>query len=388
MRVDGLPDWLAAAAERSLNAVHDHIPAHESQAVKQELLSVVANRLLNGYEVHAVSFEADETVAIVLRPRASVPVWDVALLPPNLSAPVDRWFAADVAEAREEVARWMEGVPVEALTWGDLDLKGRIEDLLGERLPGWRISLMVRNGLGERVALELSFTPEQPLTLAVTSRINSSSIPLMLHSNLKDDLLKGFAPVIGIPVPWLERHREDFLEMSRGLLKEESLVEMVKAEPEIALKTGTVSELDIDLESRRYAAWVWMGVYAGADDRYPEIGLHLGRRALIVSGWELELYTELILEINDWDLESRLGARWSPWRNVWLGGEWSSYEDTWWLRASIEPRIRRPYAWIRQSVDGETNGALGYRINDFLSIEAHYDSRSDDPWNVRALVNL
>ncbi|MDR3354484.1 MAG: hypothetical protein LBO21_05555, partial [Synergistaceae bacterium] len=256
------------------------------------------------------------------------------------------------------------------------------------RLPGWRTSLIVRRDADDSVTIDVSFTPEQPLTLAVTPRINSTSIPVLLHSNMRDDLLKGFAPVIGIPVPWLDIHSEDFASLGREILNGENLVEEARAVPDVTVKTGIVSELDIDLESRRYAAWVWFAVYSGAEDRYPEAGLHFGRRTLPLSGWEVELYGEFIVSLNDWDPESRFGVRWAPSRNIWFGGEWSDLDDAWWIKASVEARPRKPYAWIRYSLDGHTNGALGYKFNDFMSIELNYDSRYSESWYVRGLVNL
>ncbi len=388
VRVEGPNEWLTAAAERSLNAVYERIPAEEPQAVKEQLLRVVAERILQGYRVDAVRFQEDVSIHLVVTDGANVPAWGVTLASPNLSPPVDGWFSHDVAGLAEEIGILMKDVPVEALLWGDTDLKLRIEEMCRDRLPGWRVSLMVHTR-GEDISLEVAFMPAQPLTLAVSPRINSSSIPVMLHSNLKDDLLKGFAPVIGIPVPWLDKHADDFVALAKFILSEEYLVEKAKAEADILATTGSVSQLDIDLESRRYAAWVWMAVYAGAEDRYPEAGLHFGRRVQPFSGWEMEMYTELILSLNDWDLETRLGMGWSPYRNLWVGGEWSNDGDLWWARAMFEPRLkRRPYAWARYSEEGDTNAALGLRITDYLSIEVHYDSRDEDPWNIRALVNL
>ncbi|MDL2264027.1 hypothetical protein LJC31_05185 [Synergistaceae bacterium OttesenSCG-928-I11] len=392
VRIDGLNEWLTLAAERSLNAVYEHIPSEESQDVKEQLLRVVANRLLQGYRVDEVRFQEDVTISLVVANGANIPVWSVSLVPPNLSPPVDEWFSRDIAGLEDEVKLLMKNVPVEALLWGDTDLKLRIEEMCKDRLPGWRVSLMVHTkgeGTREGISLEVAFTPAQPLTLAVSPRISSTSIPVMLHSNLKDDLLKGFAPVIGIPVPWLDKHADDLVVLAKFILSEEYLVEKAKAEADIGVTTGSVSQLDIDLESRRYSAWVWMAVYAGAEDRYPEAGLHFGRRVQPFSGWETELYTEFIMSLDDWDLETRLGMRWAPYRDLWLGGEWSSDGNLWWARAMIEPRLkRRPYAWARFSEDGDTNAALGLRITDYLSIEVHYDSRDEDPWNVRALVNL
>lgn len=390
--VTGLNEWLTNAAERSLGAVYEHIPTSESHGVKEQLLRVVTHRLLQGYFVDTIEFEESGSVSIKVATSEAIPEWRVSVASPNLSPPVDRWFAADALGLSREIEAIMAGVPIDALTWGDTDLKRLIEEMCAERLPGWRVSLMVRTGESEgSVTLEVAFTPGQPLTLAVTPRISSSSIPVMLHSNLREDLLKGFAPVIGIPVPWLDKHSDDLVTLTKSILSDEYLVEKAKAEAVVDVTTGSVSQLDIDLESRRYSAWVWMAVYAGAEDKYPEAGLHFGRRIQPFSGWEAELYAEFIVKMNDWDLESRFGMSWSPFDRFWLGGEWSDDGDMWWLRAQIEPRLKirmRPYAWTRYSEDGDTNAALGLRVTDYLSIEVHYDSRDDDKWNVRALVNL
>jgi hypothetical protein len=387
VRVEGLNSWLAAGAVRSLEAVYDHIPPGETPDYKVALLEVVAEKLLSGYIVKDILWMGSD-VLIVLDEHALVPRWRVSIAVPNLSPPVNLWFESDLEGLNAEIASLLDGVPVEALTWGDLDLKREVDALCQPRLPGWRASLIVRRDSGDSVTIDVSFTPEQPLTLVVMPRINSASIPVLLHSNMREDLLRGFAPIIGIPVPWLDIHSEDFAALGREILNGESLVEEARAVPDVTVKTGVVSELNIDLESRRYAAWVWFAVYGGAEDRYPEAGLHFGRRTLPFSGWEVELYGEFIVSLNDWDPESRFGVRWAPSRNIWLGGEWSDSDSSWWIKASIEARPLKPYAWLRYSLDGYTNGAVGYRFNDFMSIELNYDSRFPDSWFVRGLVNL
>jgi hypothetical protein len=381
-------DWLSESAERSLEAVYDHIPHAESDSVKQELLRVVANRLLLGYEVESVTLLQNGSVDIKLRLASIPPDWEVELTPPNLNPPVDGWFASDVKSMAEEIESLIEGVPMETLAWGDIDLRRAIERLSVERIPGWRVALLARGTIDGRTVLDVSFTPEQPLALAVTTKINSSSIPAILHSNLREDLIKGYAPVIGVPVLWLDRHKNDMQALGRDVLSGEYLLEVAKAKPVVDATLGVVSNVNVELESKRYSAWLWMAIYAGAEERYPEVGLHLGRRVQPFPSLDMELYGELILQLDDWELEKRLGMRWSPLRNLWIGGEWSDMGDVWWARIALESWARRPYAWLRYSDEDDVNAALGYRFNDNISIEIHYDSRFDDPWNVRALLNL
>jgi hypothetical protein len=388
VRIEGLNLWLARSAERSMEAVYGAIPAGEMIDVKEELIRVVADRLLLGYSVESVSFGSDDEILIKLLVAEAVPEWTVSIIPPNLSPPVDEWFASDTAGMSDEILSMIRGVPIGALSWGDLDLRNAIADLRTEKLPGWRVALLARSALDGSVILDVSFIPEQPLTLAITSKINSSSIPAVLHSNLRDDLMKGFAPVIGVPVPWLDRHSDDLVLLGRQVLEDEYLVDVSKAELIVSAETGVVSNVNVELESRRYAGKLWMAVYAGAEDRYPEIGIHLGRRIQLLPRWDMELYGELILQLDDWALEKRIGMRWPLVRNIWIGGEWSDLDDIWWGRLEMESWARRPYIWLRYSEEKDLNAAIGYHINDHISIELHYDSRYEDEWNARALLNL
>jgi hypothetical protein len=388
VRVNGLNEWLTESAERSMEAVYSHISPSESAGIKHELLTTVANRLLLGYTVEGVTFQGKDGVEITLSPSAPPPEWEVVINQPVLSPPVDGWFASDINGMSETILSLVRNVPVEALSWGDTSLRDVIERLSAERIPGWRVTLMARYTIEGGMILDVSFVPEQPLALSVTTEINSSSIPAVLHSNLKDDLVKGFAPIIGVPVSWLDRHKSDFEALGREILSGEYLVEFSKAMPAVSANTGVVSNVDVELESRRYSGRLWMAVYAGAEERYPEVGIHLGRRIQLLPRWDMEMYSELILQLDDGELEAKFGVRWPLWRNIWLGTEWSDVNDIWWGRLDIESWARRPYAWLRFSEDEDVNAALGYHINEYISIELHYDSRYEDEWNVRTLLNL
>ena len=381
-------DWLSDAAARSLAAVCEHMPQDTSIKTKEKLIRIVAERLLTGYSVRSIRFESADSLTVDFSPIAPPPVWGVRLIHPPLSSPVDKWFSSDTEGLEEVLLSDLEGVPVEALSWGDAELRHLVEERCSAKLPGWHVSVMVRGQSDGHTDLELSFTPKQPLTLAVSSGINSSTIPLMLYSKLKDDLLKGYAPVIGTPTLWLERHRDDFSALVMDILSDESLVKEGKVNVHVDLSVDSVSKMDIELESRRYTAWVWMSVYSGSKARHPEGGFHFGRRIQLLSGWDMELYTEQIIALSGWDLESRFGIRWTPWKNIWLGGEWSSEDKLFWARLSLDSRPGKPYAWIRYSAENDINGAAGYRINDYIAIEAHYDSRDDEQWNIRTLVNF
>lgn len=396
IRSVGIPDWLAPAAERSMSAVLDHIPEGENDETKRQLLSVVASRLLRGYTVASIAFAPSQDGAEIrfeAAPDATSPIWQVRVVPPQLSSPVLEWFASDAEGLDARVVSLLDGVPVEALSWSGDELKRAVDEICSDDLPGWRSSLMVRGEADASGAtsytMEISFAPEGPLAIAVSSKISSSSIPVMFHSNLKDLLLRGWSPIIGTPVLWLRRHSGDIAAETAELIKDDPYMRFSRARADVTVEADSISELDIDIESRRYSAWVWMAVYSGADGRSPEAGLHFGRWATIMHDVELELFGELIFPMDDWSMEGRFGVGWSPYRDLWLAGEWSSRDDMWWARLRVDSRTRRrPYLWGRFSEHGDINAAFGVRVTDQLSIEIHYDSRDEDMWNLRAIVNM
>jgi hypothetical protein len=77
------------------------------------------------------------------------------------------------------------------------------------------------------------------------------------------------------------------------------------------------------------------------------------------------------------------------WENLQAGVEVEWPEQEVWYRAWLTgSRVRRPYAWWRYSPSYGHNAALGYRINEYLSIELHYDERYEDKIGLRGILLL
>ncbi len=387
VRALGLPEWLTPLVEKSLSAVEQEIEAARAKnAPKEPMIRAVSERLFAGYRV-AKTFDESGTLSVYFEVSREPPQWGVRLISPELSPPVNDWFAEDCAFLREQITSLLEGVPLEALAWCDVGLRDAVAERTAQTLPGWRISLVVRAEGGETF-LEVHFTPSPPFVLAVAPFVSSSSLPLLLYSSLKEDVVLMFAPIIGLPLPWVARHKEELVAWSERTLAGKWVLQDTHAEASVQFTAQEVSHVDVELESRRYVIWAWVAAYAGTSDRYPEFGLHLGRRARILPRWKSEIYGELILDLHDASLEKRLGLRWSPWKSVWVGAEWASADDMWWLRVSTEARLKRPYGWVRIREDGHANFGVGWRAGEHFSIEVHYDERDDDKWSLRFIGNL
>jgi hypothetical protein len=385
VRVDGIPGWLRPAATRSMEAVWGEIDPRQEEANRLAVVKLVAARLFEGFEIDSARIE-DHDLVLNLKAKTRT-TWDVEGGLPLLPMPLAEWMKEDWDRARLEIGKRIAELPLDALTWADSALRSEISSILHRELPGWQGTLVVRLE-ADRAILKVSLFAEQPLILAVNPRSTSSSLPALLHSEVKEDLMAGLSPLIGLPVSWAAKHEKRVAEWASSLLSDESFVEKLKVDINVVLRPQPVTDLAVRLESRRYTIWAWAAAYAGTSDRFPEAGIHLGRKAQVFPRWDIELYGEALLYLNDWDIETRFGFRWSQWDRIWLGVErsWPG-EATWW-RAWFDGPVRSPYAWIRGSDEGDLNFGLGYRINENLSIELHYDDRDKNSSSVRLVGNL
>ncbi|WP_024821753.1 hypothetical protein [Aminobacterium mobile] len=387
VKIKGMQPWMQGSAEKSLNAVWQEMESTVPLADRLSMLTLVAERLFLGYSIKTPQWSGTD----VLLPVSSTnPIlWQVHVIQPVLPYPTDQWFYEDTKDLQSQLLKALDQVPVEALGWADMALKQEIEALSGPRLPGWDVSLQVQiDSEGGGATLNVAFLPQQPLVLAITPTVQSSSLPVAFQSDLKDNLQSGLFPVIGLPVQWVDVHKKEVEELARQSLAGRNIVENSKAQVDVAFKPSQIAKADAVVESPRFTIQAWAAAYGGTDDRYPELGLHVGRKALPLSGWDVELYGEWILSTNDWGLESRWGARWRYFPRLLFGVELAYPGEEIWWRFWLTGKVKQPYFWVRFSENSEKNMGVGYRLNEFLSIELHYDERDDDQWSIRAVGNL
>jgi hypothetical protein len=386
--IEGAPLWLRKRMERSAATVWAEIRQDGSSSARDglRLLSLVAERVFAGYSV-VDSFYRGEDAVLRLRPVERTASWRVEIFQPQLASPVGGWFREDVSGLGEKIRTHLGDLPVDALSWADTPLKELIDTLCSPRLPGWSASLLVRLEQ-EGPILRVSFIPRPPFVLAVVPRVSSDTLPVMLRSDLNENILRTLSPVVGLPIEWVSAHSEKVEEMAAESLRQTNIVGNTRSVVDVSFKPAQIATADAFVDSPKYSVRAWVAAYAGSDTKYPEIGLHAGRKFLPVSGWDMELYGEWILTANDFTLESRWGIRWSPWKNVLAGVEQAYPGNVTWYRLWIEGGVRAPYLWWRVSEDGDHHAGAGYRLNRRISLEIHYDGRDDDKISIRALSDL
>lgn len=385
VKVEGLPDWQKEPAERSLNAVAQKLSNTQNNASVAKIISAVSEQLFTGFKIKDVT--TDESKIVVSLIPNNIKAWTVSFEYPSLRDPVFEWFVSDVQKTMPSIAEVIDGTPVASLAWSDSALRNKIIDILKPVLPGWRPTFIVYENTDGNI-LKISFTAELPLVIALNPTFSSSSLPTLLHGELKENILQEFPPFLGIPVLWAKLHTKDINVWAEKFLDSSGIVERTASRSTADFSAAAVSQMNVNIESRKYSFGAWAAVYGGTKDRSAEIGIHVGRRISLFDDAAVEAYGEGIIELKDWTPEGRFGIRCSPWGDVWIGGEWSSKDDMWWGRLDISPRLHKPYAWLRVREDGEINTAVGWKTTQYISLELHYDSRDNDRWSLRMLGNL
>jgi hypothetical protein len=393
MVVEGIPEWLEPHVLRGLSAVWDEVPAGEER-LRLETLSVVAQRLFPGYNVK-VSMGGPRGNPFSPGPyvlfAAQNPVeWEVALVSPDLRFPVSSWFSRDASDMNGDIAPLLKNLPIDSLPWADSALRDRIGELLERRLPGWDFSLLVRLEANNGVpVLQISFHTKQPLVLGITPSIFSSTLPVMFQSDLTAKLLSGLSPVIGLPVEWIASHRADVELLTQEFLEDRNAVSNTRSKVEVAFVPDQVSKVDVTVDSERFILQIWLAAYSGIKGRYPEVGILLGWNTKQWTGIDMEFYNETIMDIGEFGFSNRLGLRLPLWRKFRVGIEVEWPEEEMWYRAWWDSeRVRRFYAWWRYNVEYGHNAAIGYRINEHVSVEVHYDGRYDEKIGLRGVLLL
>ena len=386
LSVRGIPAWLESAVLRSLNAVWSEIPA-DSNIDREGTLALVASRLFTGY---GIKIQSESRLPVIFfTPAEKIIEPEIKLNTPELRGAALEWFNNDIKGLSEKISDLIKDLPQSALTWADEAFREEISKLINSILPGWEFSQQIF--ISENSTLvNLTFRPSAKMILAVKPSLYSHTIPVMFRSDLEAKLIPAFSPLIGVPVAWAEKHKNEIETLAREFLEDRHAVENLRADVKINFTPDTVSDLEARVDSRDFMFQVWVSAYAGIEGRYPELGTFFGFRP----SWKLqpEFYAELIFSLEDFSLTHRWGGRIELLENLWAGVENQWPENKYFFRLQYSPvKIRRPFAMWRYSPELEVQeAALGYKIDEHMSLEFYYYSggSKNEKFGLRGTWNL
>ena len=384
LQITGLPLWLQPAVSRSILAVWNEIP--DLPDIDQEAtLKIVASRLFTGYGVEFRVKNDELQVTFTNNEKTIKP--EINLIMPELRGITLDWFKEDINGFDKKIFALLNGLPQYALTWADEAFRQECENILKKQLPGWDFNLQVFLS-NESTIINISFRPSTPLILAIQPELFSQTVPSMFRTDLEAKLIPELSPLIGIPVKWAELHKTEIEKKSREFLEDKHAVENMKASVNVKFTPAPVANLAAKIDSEKFLFQVWVAAYAGLEGRYPEAGIFFGYKPkLHFLNLKPEIYTELILKLNDFDFIARPGIRFEIFDNFMAGIEFEIPDDVFYVKISYVPmKIKRPYFWWRWAPDyGYNEGGFGYRIDRHISAEFYYESENNDKFGLRGL---
>ncbi len=386
--VHGLPSWLAPTVQRSTEAVWGKITRQSSTETKQKLLRLVSKRLFPGLVLSEV-LVSDNAADLFFDIAEPHPEWRVRLDTPEKNIFLRNLFIRDSSGVEQQVSAMLSNTSTKVLEWSGHAFDNQLKGVISGVIPGWTpIATWETDESPDKDTCRISFYPQEPLLLAFSPKMESRTLPLILQTEIQEQTLEVTAPFIGLPLAWVEKHKMEIEIHLSSVLEKKWSAREVQGKVEFDIKPDKISPLNVRVESPRYTIRGWLAAPVGSGERYSEMGIHMGRKSMPFTGWELEWYGEWLLAADDLGLESRWGARWSPVKNIWTGFEVAYPGSENWWRLWIEEPVPNIYAWIRYREDGEKNWALGWRFREHLSWELYYDSRDEDDLCLRLVGNL
>ena len=355
------------------------------RAREEAVIHEVFDKVLVGYSVESVALIPGKTSRVEIRlvPWADViHAVHVDVTVEGMPPAVEEMALRDLADVGSVFGEGMQGLPVAASDWTNGVLKQSLRQYMDEHLPEFRADFDVVPGDETRVVLTVY--PRLPVVRTVDLSMRSDSIPnftLLSHRQLMQENVNM---LIGVPVAFVERHEAEFNEMFASVLDNLSDFRALGLHTVVTMRPGSdmsvMSRSDTEKYLIRLEGWADIS-HHDAEDRNTVFRLHAGKR--FSPRDEIFLQTDIAPQDVKWTWEigyarrlaeaTRLLVRYDMRAKEFILGGEQELSRRWMLRYE--------YRWT----DNMGEGAIRYRLHDFLSLE--YVMDKNDRW-VRVIGNF
>ena len=358
----------------------------EAERAQQEaIIHEVFDKVLVGYSVESVVLTPGETSRIEIRlvPWADViRAVHVDVTVEGMPPLVEEMARRDLADVGRVFGEGMQGLPVAASDWTNGVLKRSLQQYLDEHLPEFRADFDVVPGDETRVVLTVY--PRLPVVRTIDLSMRSDSIPNFTLLAHRQEMQDNVNMLIGVPVAFVQRHEAEFCEFFASSLDAAPSFRAMDLHTAVTMRPGrdmsVMSRSDTKKYLIRLEGWVDIS-HKDANDRDLVFRFHAGKR--FSPRDEFFVQTDIMPQNVRWTWElgyarhladmTRLIVRYDMREKKFILGGEQELGRRWMLRYE--------YRWTDQM--GE--GAIRYRLHDFLSLEYVVDKK--DNW-LRVIGNF
>ena len=342
----------------------------------ERLLSEISDRVITGYQTNRVVLSTVQgqdgtavNLAFTIAPWAqTVQKVDVDIQFSGISLFASEVLQGKIPALREQLQQTLQGASLDSADWAGGILRGQVKNCVESVLPDFKaaVDLTTRD---DTVAVQVIIYPVGELVRNVQYSMVSKSIPNILLMKLKYKYADRAKSLQGLPVSYLEADYGMLADRLLHDLSEEPQVRRHHLTPQIVIRPGAETHLDISLESREYKIWFEGYGDVGRKEHNLSGRAHFGK---FISRRD-ELFGEAGLDLKDvrWDFNIGYAYHW--------GKSTLSYmrcipadANVYRLEYDFTPKWRFRYEHFGDMKENEY--AVRYRIHEFLSGEYVYST--------------
>lgn len=371
-----MEDSMQVVAAQLFNGRDSDFIAADS-AGYERLLSEISDRVITGYQTNRVvlsTVQGQDGTAVNL--AFTVVPWsqtvqkvDVDIQFSGISPFAAAVLQEKIPALREQLQQTLQGASLDAADWAGGILRGQVKNSVEAVLPDFKaaVDLTTRD---DTVAVQVIIYPVGELVRNVQYSMVSKSIPNILLMKLKYKYADKAKSLQGLPVSYLEAEQKMLTDRLLHDLSEERQVARQHLTPQVVIRPGAETQLDISLESHTYKIWFEGYGDVGRKDHNLSGRAHLGR---FISRRD-ELFGEVGVDLKDvrWDFSLGYAYHW--------GKSTLSYmrrvpadANVYRLEYDFTPKWRFRYEHFGDTKVNEY--AIRYRIHEFLSGEYVYSTK-------------
>lgn len=348
----------------------------------KRLLTEIGDRVFTGYELSEVHLQPGAHTDIVLYARPwnriiSQPVVDLQFS--SVEPQTAELLQQRIPSLKRELEQAISGASEDAGDWAGGVLRKMARQQVEERLPEFKAAVDVVQDKQSTV-VQVVIYPVGQLVSNIKYELRSEAIPNILLMELKYKYLAECDRLRGLPVAYVQAHKEELEQILMDKLLAEQAVRNFRLQPSVRLTPGANLGVNIMINSDDYKLWFEGYGDVGRDKDNLSGKAHIGK--FISPRDEAFGEAEVILD----DVQWRFGAGYA---RYWGKSVWSYMrrmpvgDNDYRLEYNLSPKWRLRAEHF--SGDDRNEFGVRYRIHEFLSAEYVYGG---DEFYLRIIGNL
>ena len=337
-----MEDSMQVVAAQLFNGRDSEFIAADRQGY-EHLLSEISDRVITGYQTNRVVLSTEHgrdsaavSLAFAVAPWAqTVQKVDVDIQFSGVSPFAAAALEEKIPALREELQKTLQGASLDAADWAGGILRGQVKNRVEAALPDFK----------------------------------ARSIPNILLMKLKYKYADKAKSLQGLPVSYIKTEHGLLADRLQQELSREPQVRRHHLRPQVEVRPGAETQLDISLESDEYRIWFEGYGDIGRKDHNLSGRAHIGK---FISRRD-EIFGEAGLDLKDvrWDFSAGYAYHWGKTTLSYMRRV-PADANVYRVEYDFTPKWRFRYEHFGDKKENEY--AIRYRIHEFLSGEYVYST--------------